>query len=67
MSLAISNQVALSLPAEDSVGSSFWLPITRADLIVGLVGVGGLLLGGGLSFLSAQEGLAADVSNANQI
>jgi len=27
---------------------------------LGLVGVGGLLLGGGLSFLSAQEGLAAD-------
>jgi FAD/FMN-containing dehydrogenase len=26
----------------------------------GIVGVGGLLLGGGLSFLSAQEGLAAD-------
>lgn len=27
---------------------------------LGIVGVGGLLLGGGLSFLSAQEGLAAD-------
>jgi hypothetical protein len=27
------------------------------------VGVGGLLLGGGISFLSAQEGLAADVSH----
>nr|QCC62995.1 FAD-binding domain-containing protein [Phoma sp.] len=27
---------------------------------LGLVGVGGLLLGGGLSFLNAQEGLAAD-------
>lgn len=27
---------------------------------LGLVGVGGLLLGGGLSFLSAQEGMAAD-------
>lgn len=31
-------------------------------LNTGIVGVGGLLLGGGLSFLSAQEGLAADVS-----
>ncbi|KAF7569056.1 GlcD FAD FMN-containing dehydrogenase [Pyrenophora tritici-repentis] len=30
---------------------------------LGLVGVGGLLLGGGLSFLNAQEGLAADVSD----
>jgi FAD/FMN-containing dehydrogenase len=28
--------------------------------VLGIVGVGGLLLGGGLSFLSAQGGLAAD-------
>ncbi|CBX97956.1 hypothetical protein IAQ61_000864 [Plenodomus lingam] len=34
--------------------------VTIAGGRLGLVGVGGLLLGGGLSFLSAQEGLAAD-------
>ncbi|KAH8728272.1 hypothetical protein GQ44DRAFT_609234 [Phaeosphaeriaceae sp. PMI808] len=34
--------------------------VTIAGGRLGLVGVGGLLLGGGLSFLSAQEGMAAD-------
>jgi FAD/FMN-containing dehydrogenase len=34
--------------------------VTGLNLRSGIVGVGGLLLGGGLSFLSAQEGLAAD-------
>jgi hypothetical protein len=29
---------------------------------LGVVGIGGYLLGGGLSFLSAQYGLACDVS-----
>jgi FAD/FMN-containing dehydrogenase len=29
-------------------------------MLIGIVGVGGLLMGGGLSFLSAQHGLAAD-------
>jgi len=62
MSSAISSQAALPSLAEDLVNLSTFLCLTPADPISGLVGVGGLLLGGGLSFLSAQEGLAADVS-----
>jgi hypothetical protein len=32
---------------------------------IGLVGVGGYLLQGGISFLSSQYGLAADVSDSD--
>jgi len=45
------------------------VPITHAiegyevlNLVLGVVGVGGYLLQGGISFLSAQYGLAADLS-----
>ena len=48
-----------------SVGGSVsaWISSTCGplpNLLAGDVGVGGLLLGGGLSFLSAQYGLACD-------
>ncbi|KAF1935820.1 FAD binding domain-containing protein [Clathrospora elynae] len=43
---------------EDTLALLSYIILTNSS--AGLVGVGGLLLGGGISFLSAQEGLAAD-------
>ncbi|KAJ4366315.1 hypothetical protein N0V83_007951 [Neocucurbitaria cava] len=55
--------VAYVLPGgewNDVIGDLEPSGVTVAGGRLGLVGVGGLLLGGGLSFLSAQEGMAAD-------
>jgi hypothetical protein len=61
MSSVIWSPMALPLQADEWVSHA---PLRLSRLsshpIQGLVGVGGLLLQGGLSFLSAQEGLASD-------
>ncbi|KAI8933467.1 hypothetical protein NX059_009205 [Plenodomus lindquistii] len=57
------NQVAYVKPGgewNDVISDLEPSGVTIAGGRLGLVGVGGLLLGGGLSFLSAQEGFAAD-------
>jgi FAD/FMN-containing dehydrogenase len=54
-------------PWVDAVKSLEPYNVTVASGRIGNVGIGGFLLGGGLSFLSAQYGMAGDVSTLSPI